>query len=159
MGLPPPAVIGASSLLGTATGLRSQMGLAVVVLATPPESLPSWLRGAAVRPVVASLALGELVADKLPSTPNRTDPVGLIARIALGGLSSAVLASTTGRDRAVAAIVGAGMAAGAAFAGMAGRAALSRHLPPILAALNEDVVAAGLAVAAVRIATLAPTAG
>jgi uncharacterized membrane protein len=38
------------------------------------------------------LAVVELVADQLPSTPSRTAPPGLIARIVLGGLSGAGLA-------------------------------------------------------------------
>jgi uncharacterized membrane protein len=37
------------------------------------------------------LAVGELIADKLPWTPRRTAPLGLIARIVLGGLAGACL--------------------------------------------------------------------
>ena len=39
------------------------------------------------------LAIMELVADKLPNTPNRTAPVGLIARILTGGLTGACVAA------------------------------------------------------------------
>jgi uncharacterized membrane protein len=35
------------------------------------------------------LAIVELVADKLPQTPSRTSPPGLIARIVMGGLPGA----------------------------------------------------------------------
>ena len=39
------------------------------------------------------LAIVELVADKLPRTPNRTAPPGLIARIVMGGLTGACIAA------------------------------------------------------------------
>ena len=37
------------------------------------------------------MALGELVGDKLPKTPNRTAPLPLAGRAALGGLCGAVI--------------------------------------------------------------------
>ena len=39
------------------------------------------------------LAVVELVADKLPQTPSRTAPPGLIARIVMGGLTGACIAA------------------------------------------------------------------
>ena len=39
------------------------------------------------------LAIVELVADKLPQTPSRTAPPGLIARIVMGGLTGACIAA------------------------------------------------------------------
>jgi uncharacterized membrane protein len=39
------------------------------------------------------LAIAELVADKLPKTPSRTSPPGLIARIVTGGLTGACVAA------------------------------------------------------------------
>src|SRR6476661_1543547 len=39
------------------------------------------------------LAVVELVADKLPKTPSRTAPPGLIARIIMGGLTGACVAA------------------------------------------------------------------
>jgi uncharacterized membrane protein len=38
------------------------------------------------------LAVVELVADKLPQTPNRTSPPGLMARVIMGGLTGACIA-------------------------------------------------------------------
>jgi uncharacterized membrane protein len=93
------------------------------------------------------------VADKLPSTPPRTQARGLMPRIALGGLSAGLLAGSVGAPTTVAVVVGAGAAAGAAFAGMAAREALARRLPPVAAALVEDVVAVTLALAALRLAS------
>ena len=79
-------------LLGCLTGLRSL---------TPPAAVCwaahlGWLHfegtklaflGHPVTLIVFTLlALAELIADKLPSTPARTAPLGLIARIVLGCL-------------------------------------------------------------------------
>ena len=89
------------------------------------------------------LAVVELVGDKLPSTPNRTAAVGLGARIVLGGLAGATLAVAAGQ----AGIAGAVIAAVGALAGTLGgfhfRRALSQTLPPVVAALVEDVIAVG----------------
>jgi uncharacterized membrane protein len=142
-----------AALIGSATGLRSQMGMAVVLTGTPPGQLPALLGHRAVRPIAATAAIGELVADKLPSTPPRTQARGLVPRIGLGGLSAGLLARSTGAPIAVAVGVGAGTATGAAFAGMAARGALAKRLPPLAAALSEDVVAVLLAVGALRLAT------
>ena len=46
--------------------------MAVLLNGTPPAKLPALLRHRAVRPVAVAAALGELVVDKLPSTPART---------------------------------------------------------------------------------------
>jgi uncharacterized membrane protein len=154
-----PAVIAGSCLIGAATGLRSQMGMAAVILGTSPEALPSKLRGKAVTPVAVTFALGELVVDKLPSTPKRTEPAGLAGRIALGALSAAILASSIGRGGRVPAVIGAATAVGSAFAGMTVRAKLSEHLPPVLVALGEDLLSASLAAEAVRIVSGAPARG
>jgi uncharacterized membrane protein len=145
------AVVGAA-LIGSATGLRSQMGMAVLLTGTPTARLPALLGHRAVRPIALTAALGELVADKLPSTPARTEARGLVPRIALGGLSAGLLARSAGAPATVAAAVGAGAATGAAFAGMAARLALAKRVPPLAAALSEDLVAVTLAVAALRLA-------
>jgi uncharacterized membrane protein len=44
--------------------------------------------------ILTLLAVVELVADKLPRTPSRTAPPGLIARIVMGGLTGACVAAS-----------------------------------------------------------------
>jgi uncharacterized membrane protein len=143
--LSPPSILGAAALLGAATGLRSQMGLAAVVLHSAPDRLPTPLRSRAARSTAALAAVGELVADKLPTAPARTAPVGLAARV--GGAAGA--AWLVGRSRGTAVVpemaVAAGVAVGTAFGGMTVRARLSRRFPPTAVALTEDVVAIALA--------------
>jgi uncharacterized membrane protein len=107
-----------SFAIGAATGLRTMSGPTAVGMGT------GWGR------ILPLLALGELIADKLPSTPSRTIPAALAARMAGGALAG---------------IAG---AVGAAYAGSAYRKFASRYVPPIIAALLEDGVAIAVARAA-----------
>jgi uncharacterized membrane protein len=144
------SMIARSVLIGGSTGLRSQMGMAMLVNGTPKERLPTALRHPAVRGITVVAALTELVADKLPSTPPRTQARGLVPRIGLGGLSAGLLARSMGAPTGSSAAVGAAAALGAAFAGMAARQAVAKRLPPMAAAIVEDFVAVLLAVLAIR---------
>jgi uncharacterized membrane protein len=89
------------------------------------------------------LALLELVADQLPSTPSRKVPVQFGARLAAGALSGAAIGAAHQMlvPGLVAGIVGAAVGT---YGGAAARAALAkafgRDLP---AALVEDAVAIG----------------
>ena len=86
-------------VLGAMTGLRSMTPIAVLCWFAYRGHLPlagTWGQWAG-RPVsvivFAVLAVGELIGDKLPMTPNRTAAFPLFARICFGGLVGA-LAST-----------------------------------------------------------------
>jgi uncharacterized membrane protein len=87
-------------LIGVVVGLRSMTAPAAVSWAARLGWLHlenTWLAflGFAATPYIVSLlALGELVADKLPNTPSRKAPVGFIARIASGALCGAALAAS-----------------------------------------------------------------
>jgi uncharacterized membrane protein len=89
------------------------------------------------------LALVELVTDKLPSTPNRTVPMQLGARIVTGGLSGATLSAGGGQSLIVGAVIGAIGALAGTFAGFHLRRGLSQGVPPLVAALLEDAIAVG----------------
>jgi uncharacterized membrane protein len=98
----------AISLTGFATGLRSMTPMAVLCWFAYFGRLPvadTWA-GWAARLVVAMVftlfALGEYVADKLPNAPNRTAPVGLGARVLLGGLAGAAQEAQASGARACA---------------------------------------------------------
>ena len=79
--------------LGAATGLRSQLGVASVVARSDP-SLPSMFRHPWIRRLVLAAAAGELVVDKLPGTPSRLAPRGIVPRLALGALAASLSAQT-----------------------------------------------------------------
>jgi uncharacterized membrane protein len=87
-------------------------------------------------------AIVELIADKLPKTPARTAPPGLIARILFGGLCGAALAASAGASLIIAAIAGIIGALAGTFTGYNVRHALvtRAHLPDFAVALAEDVV-------------------
>jgi uncharacterized membrane protein len=92
------------------------------------------------------LAIGELVADKLPATPARTSTIPLIARIVVGLLTGACLGAAAGASIWLAALIGAIGATAGTFGGYQVRTKLVRNLelPDIAIAIPEDLVAIGL---------------
>src|ERR1700694_4265600 len=84
-------------LIGVVVGLRSMTAPAAVSWAARLGWLHlenTWLAflGFAATPYILSvLAIGELIADKLPKTPSRKSPPGFIGRVVTGALSGAAL--------------------------------------------------------------------
>jgi uncharacterized membrane protein len=89
-------------LIGVIAGLRAMTAPAVVSWAARLGWLHvenTWLAflGYSATPYIMSvLAIGELIADKLPKTPSRKAPPGFIARIVTGGVSGAAIGATSG---------------------------------------------------------------
>ena len=137
------AVVG-SVFLGAASGLRGQLGVATVVARSDP-SLPPILRQSWTRRLLVAAAAGELVVDKLPGTPSRLAPPGIVGRLALGALAAGLLARTRNAPWLPAAAIGASSAAVAAKLGHDVRARLARHAPDPAVAVVEDALALGLA--------------
>jgi len=104
-----------------------------------------FMASAVTLTVFVVFALGELIADKLPNTPARTKPPGLLARIFTGALSGACLSVTIGLSMWPGALLGAAGAIGGAFAGYQWRTGLVRALrvPDYVIALMEDALAIG----------------
>jgi uncharacterized membrane protein len=135
-------------LIGVFAGLRSLTAPAVVAWAvyigwlklTGPlshiGSLPSVV-------ILTLLATFELVADKLPKTPNRTAPLGLIARMVTGGVSGACITVAVGQGAFAGALLGAVGAAIGCFGGYQLRKRLVSAIgtKDIYVALVEDLVA------------------
>jgi uncharacterized membrane protein len=135
--------------IGVIAGLRSLTAPAVVAWAAQRgwvnlhgTSL-SFIGSTAAVAIFTVLAVVELVADQLPSTPARTKPPGLIARILLGGLSGAAIALAGGQSAAVGACLGAVGGIVGAFVGYQVRTRLVQALrvPDIVIAVLEDLVA------------------
>jgi uncharacterized membrane protein len=141
---PPTAGLVFRSLaLGTASGMRSSLGLAA----------PGLVRrtSGAVGTSARTLAVGsELVADKLPSTPSRLEPPALAARFASGATGSVVLSRSAGAAPAWPVLAGLAGAAAGSFGGAAWRRWAGSRRPDWQAALGEDAVAVGLAILACR---------
>lgn len=137
--------------IGVIAGLRSLTAPAVVAWAAQRGwlnlhgSALSFMGSTVAAAIFTILAAIELVADQLPSTPARTKPPGLIARILLGGLSGAAIALAGGQQAAIGACLGAAGGVAGAFAGYHVRTALVRALkvPDVVIALLEDLVAIG----------------
>jgi len=124
-----------AAALGAVCGLRTFTGPALLAargrLGTGP-----------VRSLLVAAGLGELIADKLPMIPPRSDPASLLARLLSG---AAVGRAVAGRD-----------GAGAGAAGAAATTYLSERLragigertqvPDPWLGLAEDALAAGTAV-------------
>jgi uncharacterized membrane protein len=138
-------------LIGVVSGLRSLTAPAVVSWAGHRNWLNlhntplSFIGSTAAVVIFVLLAIVELVADQLPSTPSRLQPPGLIARIILGGLSGAGVAVAGAQSIALGAILGAAGGIAGAFAGYEVRTRLVRALkvPDLVVALLEDAVAIG----------------
>ena len=136
-------------LLGVIAGMRSLTPLAGVAWAGHSGRVSlaghalSFLSGAAATWIVTLLALGELVADKLPKKPSRKTPVPFIGRIAVGAFCGATYGGMEDKAvlGAVAGIAGAlvGTLGGAAFRTRLADA-FGKDLP---AAIIEDVMALG----------------
>ncbi len=135
-------------LIGVVTGLRSMTPLAAVSWAAKLGWLHlenTWLAflGYSATPYILSvLAIGELIADKLPKTPSRKSPPGFGGRIVSGALSGAALGAAGGEmiGGLVAGILG---AVAGTFGGYEFRARLVKAIGgndlPI--ALLEDAIA------------------
>ena len=95
--------------------------------------------------ILSVLAIGELIADKLPMMQKRTAPAPLMARIVTGGLCGACLCAATGQSLIVGAVLGGIGGVIGAFLGYDFRRRLDLHIKDFLVAICEDVVAVGLA--------------
>jgi uncharacterized membrane protein len=131
-----------AAALGAITGLRSFSGPAVVAnrLGTPGEAH-----------LADALAVSELIADKLPFMPNRTNPGALAFRAVSGAVCGYLMAKNKKRthgEKLMSAFVAGAAAVAAAYAGLEFRKRVK--LSPLTAALLEDAftVGSGAAVAA-----------
>jgi uncharacterized membrane protein len=147
--------------LGVVAGMRSMMAPAVLALtlSRQPEYVPTsaparWFALSPVAVILGIMALGELVADKLPMTPNRTALGPFVVRLATGSVTGAALVQLGGINPwagaacgAVGAILGTfGMFHARKFAGR-----VTGISDPYIGAI-EDVVA--IAIAATVVAQL-----
>jgi len=138
-------------LLGVVAGLRSLTAPAVLAWAAHRNWLNvhntplSFMASTAAMVIFVLLAVGELIADQLPSTPSRTAPPGLIARIVTSGLCGAGIAAAGTQSLVAGAILGIVGALIGTFGGYQVRTGLVKALnvPDLVIATLEDVVAIG----------------
>ena len=158
--MPSPAVNAHLSvpLLGVSTGLRSFTALAVTAWFARTGELPvegtwaSWVGHPASVGLFTAAALGEYVGDKLPSTPSRTAPLGLVGRLVCGGLVGAIVATALKRPVVGGIAMGAVGAIAGTYGGFAARRGLTTGsgMPDLPVALVEDGISVAMAVGAMR---------
>ena len=122
--------------LGAICGLRTMMGPALVANAAPPG----------VKIALRIMAVGELIVDKLPATPNRIAPGPLAGRAVSGALVGYVVCRHAKTSPWLGALLGGLAAVGGAFGGYYARKTLVERLslPDPLIAVAEDALAAGI---------------
>lgn len=135
-------------LIGFFAGLRSLAAPAAtawaVYLGWMKLERPLSLIGSLPAVVILTvLAVVELVMDKLPKTPSRTSPPGLIARIVTGGVTGACVAVAGGQGALLGGLLGAVGGVVGCFAGYQARTRLVKALGTrdTYVALLEDLVA------------------
>jgi uncharacterized membrane protein len=139
--------------IGVTAGLRSLTPPAVVAWAAylgwlSLNNTPLAFMGSIIAVIIFSaLALFELFADLQPSTPKRTAPVPLIARILMGGLCGSCICAAAHQSLIVGAILGAIGGIIGAFTGYQIRRKLvtALNIKDLFIALLEDLVTIGLA--------------
>jgi len=137
--------------IGIVAGLRSLTAPAVVAWGAHVGWLNlhgsplSFMGSTTAVAVLSVLAIGELIADKLPMMQKRTAPAPLMARIVTGGLCGACLCVATGQSLVAGALLGGVGGIAGAFLGYNIRRRLDLHTKDLVVAVCEDVVAIGLA--------------
>lgn len=146
----PAYVLFLAFLIGLFNGLRSLTPPAVAAWGAHAGWLRLqrslvWIGTTPAAIIFTLLALVELVADKLPTTPSRTAPPGLIARIVLGALTGACVAMAGAQGVVLGAAIGIAGALVGTFGGYQARTRLVKALgtPDFVVAVLEDLVTIG----------------
>jgi uncharacterized membrane protein len=138
-------------LIGCVCGLRSMTAPALVCWGAHlgwlklDGSKLGFLHNNISLGVFTLLAIGELIADKLPFIPSRTTPGPLVVRFVFGAVSGVALCISGGASWLPGALLGGIGGVAGAYAGYYLRRWLTsdKGLPDFAVALVEDVVAIG----------------
>jgi uncharacterized membrane protein len=141
-----------SVLIGAVASARSMTPMASLAAArlagrrTPGELV--LLDRPVIKVGALAMGVGELLGDKMKTAPDRTVPLGLLARVMSAGIAGAALAPR-GREKPGAALAVA-TAVPLAYATLAGRKRAMARIGQTRSGLIEDalVVAAGIGVVA-----------
>jgi uncharacterized membrane protein len=151
-------IVARSATLGALADLRAFATPAILSRAAHRNLIPirrsptRLLRTSTARNLLALLALGELVGDKLPFTPRRLEWAALAFRAASGAICGSVISWSGSRGRreakpaALGAVVGGLAALAGAFAGFHLRQATAQRWggsDPAIAVVEDMVAIAG----------------
>ncbi len=142
--------------LGAVAGMRAMLAPVATTRylskQKPAKGLAKALSSDIAQNIVATLAVGELIGDKLPFTPNRTEAGGVSARILTGAIAGGVLFKSKNKDIALGAAIGGVSALAATFLFFNARRALGKNtvIPDVVTAIVEDIAAVSIAAAAIH---------
>lgn len=116
------------------------------------ESSPlNFMQSKTVANVLTVLSVGELIVDKLPSTPNRTKPAGIIFRGLSGALAGASIYKASGNNVLTGTLIGAASAVASTYISLLLRKSIVKNtsiIDPIIGAIEDAmVVGAGVGLA------------
>lgn len=142
--------------IGLLAGMRSAAAPAIAshILSKNP-GVPghrqfAFVPSATIADVLKLMAAGEFLADKLPFTPNRTNPSSVVVRCLSGALAGAGIFNAAGKKPLAGALLGAFAAGASTYASFYLRKALSgTGIGNVLSGVIEDavVVSAGIKLA------------
>lgn len=155
----PEHALGRTLGLGAVAGVRSMSAPALLSRAASRgdiggiESTPfAFLASPRTARILTVLAVGEALADKLPFSPNRISPPGMLGRMASGGLVGAALFAAAKRRATIGAGLGLLSAAAASYPSYYLRVKTQEKLgaPNWAVGLVEDTLAEGAGLLTLR---------
>lgn len=137
--------------MGILAGMRSAAAPAIAghILSDKPAATSlrnplGFTTSIAIADVLKVMALGEFVVDKLPFTPNRTQPVSIAVRCISGALAGAGIFNAAGKKAVTGAILGGLIAGVSTFGSFYLRKKLSKSgVGNFISGIIEDAVVVG----------------
>lgn len=146
----------AAAAIGAVAGLRCLTAPALLVFFAARENAGKLrnnpLASKTISAVIGASAIGELIGDKLPSTPNRTAPLGLIGRIVSGAFVGGSVCAARKKNILTGALIGAVSAVAAAYAGQNVRREIAEEtgIPSAAIGVVEDGIAIAIGINALK---------
>jgi len=147
--------------IGTLAGMRTSSAPAVTsqILSHHhskrlEKSPLNFMQSKIVANTLTVLSLSEVVMDKLPSTPNRTRPAGVIFRGLSGALAGASIYKSSGNNVLVGSLLGAATAVASTYLSFIVRKSAGKRtsiIDPILGGI-EDALVIGVGVGLAKLA-------
>jgi uncharacterized membrane protein len=149
-------------VLGIATlaGMRTSSGPAIASQVLSHhyskrlKSSPlNFMQSKTVANILTGLTVVEVIGDKLPTTPNRTKPAGIIFRGLSGALAGASIYKASGNNVLMGTLIGTAAAVASTFISFGLRKSIVKNtsiIDPIIGALEDAlVIGAGVGLAQV----------
>jgi uncharacterized membrane protein len=140
-----------ASILGIMSGMRATSGVATLSrhAVIQPDGFAKTVFKPLASPGVSKLItlgqIGEIVVDKLPFLPSRTDPRPLIGRMFAGGVSGAATLREAGKPVVLGVLVGAisALVGSYVFYWLRRETGKALHVPDPVVAVAEDAAVFG----------------